>query len=366
MDKDLFNLAKMRSSGLPASSNLALVPRTSYTEPVPATVAPQDNTKVNTIDTELAAQETKIAQQAIKENPEEIPIIKSNKIDYLPSKYSSMEKFNTELSKLNMSEDAKRAILAQAGLESGWGKTSQSRLYHNYGNITAGSSWKGKTVKGGDKDAEGNKITQDWRVYDSMEDSMNNYVSFIKRLYPQAYSALTSEKFNIDDFTKGLVDNGVRKYATHKDYQSILKGVYGDVQAAYRQNPSLKQGGTLHRLTNTEMKRDWLNSYSTAQPQAGTRKFQEGGAMAAPAPEEGGAPAGPEGAPEGGGNELDAMLAEYAQSRDPQLAVAICDSLVEMVAQQGGAPAGPEGAPAPEGAPMARNGAKLRGPIFNK
>ena len=62
------------------------------------------------------------------------------------------------------------------------------------------------------------------------------------------------------------------------------------------------------------------------------------------------------------------MIAQYAQSRDPQLAVAIADALVEMMAgQAGGAPQG--GAPAPamanggrmayKPAPMFRKGGKL-------
>ena len=93
--------------------------------------------------------------------------------------------------------------------------------------------------------------------------------------------------------------------------------------------------------------KDWLKEYGN-KPQ----KFQEGGAMAQPAaaPAQG-----------GGGVDLDAMLAEYAQTRDPQLAVAIADMLVELVASQGGgAPAGPEA-----GAPMARRGTKMSSaPVF--
>ncbi len=113
------------------------------------------------------------------------------------------------------------------------------------------------------------------------------------------------------------------------------------------------------------MAKDWINQYGSAP-----RKFQEGGAMA-PA---GGAPAGPEGAPQGqeGGADIEAMLAEYAQTRDPQLAVAICDMLVEamMGAQGGGQPGGaPEGQAGPPqgGAPMGRNGMRMtRGPVFRK
>lgn len=112
------------------------------------------------------------------------------------------------------------------------------------------------------------------------------------------------------------------------------------------------------------MSKNWLNDYSNTS----VRKFQDGGSMA-PAPGgQGGAPA-PEGAPQGGAPDIEAMLAEYAQTRDPQLAVAICDTLVEAMmgagGPEGGAPAPEGGAPAPGGAPMARNGMKLgRGPIF--
>jgi len=110
------------------------------------------------------------------------------------------------------------------------------------------------------------------------------------------------------------------------------------------------------------MKKNWIENHK----QGNIKKFQQGGPMApAEAPVEGGAPAGPEAGAPAPGAEVDAMLAEYAQSRDPQLAVAICDMLVEMLAgAQGGAPA-PGGAP---GAPMARNGMKFKtsGPVFKK
>ena len=101
---------------------------------------------------------------------------------------------------------------------------------------------------------------------------------------------------------------------------------------------------------------NWINNYGP-----NPRKFQEGGPMAPPA-------AAPEGAPAGGAPDLEAMLAEYAQSRDPQLAVAICDALVEMMAAQAGPQAGPPAGPeGPEGPPMARRGTKLRkGPVFKK
>jgi hypothetical protein len=94
-------------------------------------------------------------------------------------------------------------------------------------------------------------------------------------------------------------------------------------------------------------KTDWINIYGNDTKTI--QKFQAGGPMAP----EAAAPAGPEA---GGQPDLQAMLAEYAQSRNPELAVAICDSLVEMMAAQGGAPQG--------GAPMARRGARMNAPRF--
>ena len=98
-------------------------------------------------------------------------------------------------------------------------------------------------------------------------------------------------------------------------------------------------------------KTDWINTYSGNRT---VQRFQAGGPMAGAAP----------GTPQEGqgqqGPDLEGMLQEYAQTRDPQLAVAICDTLVQLMAQQGGggmqaggvAPAGPE-------APMGRNGMRM-------
>ena len=101
------------------------------------------------------------------------------------------------------------------------------------------------------------------------------------------------------------------------------------------------------------MSTNWMNAYGQ---QGQPRKYQTGGPMeGAPAP----APAGPEAGPgpeQGGAPDIEGMLSEYAQTKDPQLAVAIADLLVEMMAQGGG-----------QAAPMARNGARMvSGPIFKR
>lgn len=99
--------------------------------------------------------------------------------------------------------------------------------------------------------------------------------------------------------------------------------------------------------------KNYLKAYAAPK----VNKFQMGGEMPAE-----GAQA-PQGAPapaQGGAPDVEGMLAEYAQSRNPQLAVAICDMLVEMMAQQGGA--------APQGAQSMRNGGRMNysAPMFRK
>lgn len=88
------------------------------------------------------------------------------------------------------------------------------------------------------------------------------------------------------------------------------------------------------------------------------RKLQEGGEIPAGAPAPEAAPA-PEQAPEQGGDPLEQIVmgaAQAVQTQDAQLALQVCQALVEL-AQGGGeqpAPAAPEGQ-----APVYKKGGKL-------
>ena len=75
-------------------------------------------------------------------------------------------------------------IIAQAILESGWGKSSLAAKYHNYFGLKAGTAWKGKTVnmKTGEEYTPGvhTTISAYFRVYDSMEEGIKGYFEFIQ------------------------------------------------------------------------------------------------------------------------------------------------------------------------------------------
>ena len=96
---------------------------------------------------------------------------------------------------------------------------------------------------------------------------------------------------------------------------------------------------------------DYLSKYANK----GVAKFQEGGAMP-----EGGAPA-QSGAPQGGGADVQGMLMQFAETQDPQLAVAICNELLKMMQGGGGAPAPAmeKGGRMEHTAPMFKKGGKL-------
>lgn len=114
--------------------------------------------------------------------------------------------------------DMVKMLVGQDILESG-GKPYNN----NWGNITAGSNYKGKKVKRGDKDAEGNPIQQDFRAYDSTKDYVKDKVSLLKRLYD----------FNKNDspevFAGKLTGNnkGGYKYATDPEYANKLARMWG-------------------------------------------------------------------------------------------------------------------------------------------
>jgi len=89
-------------------------------------------------------------------------------------------------------------IIAQAILESGWGKSKLAATYHNYFGLKCGTKWTGKSV---------NLITQEeyqpgtlttikdnFRVYDSMEEGVKGYFEFIQLARYQNLKGITDPK----------------------------------------------------------------------------------------------------------------------------------------------------------------------------
>lgn len=114
----------------------------------------------------------------------------------------------------------KSTVLAHAKLETGAGGLKTVGDY-NFGNIKAGSSWKGPTasVNAKEYDANGKAYNEPskFRAYESPEQAGQDYADLIKRKYPGAEGAASAEAF-----AKALKAGG---YATDPAYVSKFASV---------------------------------------------------------------------------------------------------------------------------------------------
>lgn len=110
-------------------------------------------------------------------------------------------------------------IIAQAALESNWGKSTLAAKYNNYFGIKAGSSWKGKSVNMTTREViDGASVTQqsNFRVYTTVLDSIldrNRLITGLAR-YKSALSAATPE-----DQIRAIQAGG---YATSPNYADTV------------------------------------------------------------------------------------------------------------------------------------------------
>lgn len=89
------------------------------------------------------------------------------------------------------------AIIAQACLESGYGKSLLSSEYCNYFGLKCGSAWTGKSVNLQTKEEYTagtlTTIRDNFRVYDSLEEGVKGYFDFIStKRYKNLFTAVSS------------------------------------------------------------------------------------------------------------------------------------------------------------------------------
>lgn len=110
-------------------------------------------------------------------------------------------------------------IIAQAILESNWGKSKLSAKYFNFFGLKCGSYWKGKSVNMSTKEEYSpgtlTSIKDNFRVFDSMEDGIIGYFEFINT---PRYSNLK----NVTDPYQYLKNIKADGYATSSKYVENL------------------------------------------------------------------------------------------------------------------------------------------------
>ena len=116
-------------------------------------------------------------------------------------------------------------IIAQAILESGWGKSALASKYHNYFGLKCGSSWSGESVNMTTKEEYKvgtlTNIRDNFRVYDSMEAGVKGYFVFINKKRYANLKGVTDP----ETYVKNLKADG---YATSSTYVANIMKVIRD------------------------------------------------------------------------------------------------------------------------------------------
>ncbi len=123
-----------------------------------------------------------------------------------------------------------KVLLAQAALETGWGRfvinNTEGQSSFNLFNIKADKSWHGdKTIETTLEFDQGvaKKVQAGFRVYDSYQQSFQDYVQFIKS--NPRYSVALQQAGNSESYVKALQQAG---YATDPDYAEKIMQIYHD------------------------------------------------------------------------------------------------------------------------------------------
>lgn len=117
-------------------------------------------------------------------------------------------------------------VIAQAALETGWGqkiiKTESGKSSNNLFNIKADSRWAGEKTHKETLEFENGamvKKREPFRVYDSIEQSVNDYLNLLTK--SERYQGALEKSTNVEQFLHNLQSAG---YATDPNYAKKIMG----------------------------------------------------------------------------------------------------------------------------------------------
>jgi len=120
-----------------------------------------------------------------------------------------------------------RALIAQAALETGWGRSQPGGDSHNLFGIKAGAHWNGASVQANTEEFDAGVASRDvasFRAYGSPRESVEDYVRLI-RDNPRYAGAMNTGN-DVQAFGNALQRGG---YATDPDYARKLAAVAAEV-----------------------------------------------------------------------------------------------------------------------------------------
>jgi flagellar protein FlgJ len=120
-----------------------------------------------------------------------------------------------------------RNLIAQAALETGWGRSQPGGDSHNLFGIKAGANWNGASVQANTEEFAGEtagRVDANFRAYGSARESVEDYVRLI-RDNPRYAGALNTGS-DVQAFATALQRGG---YATDPDYARKLVAAAAEV-----------------------------------------------------------------------------------------------------------------------------------------
>lgn len=150
-------------------------------------------------------------------------------------------------------------VIAQAILESGWGKSKLASTYHNYFGLKCGTKWTGKSVNmTTQEEYEPGTLTtikDNFRVYSNMEEGVKGYFEFIQLSRYQNLKGITDPK----KYLETIKSDG---YATSSTYvQNNMRLIEQYNLTQYDKKGGNTMGRTAQDVLN--VMRSWIN-YSEA------------------------------------------------------------------------------------------------------
>jgi flagellar protein FlgJ len=128
-----------------------------------------------------------------------------------------------------------RALIAQAALETGWGRSQPGGDSHNLFGVKAGAHWNGASVQANTQEFDAgvaSRVDASFRAYGSPRESVEDYVRLI-RDNPRYASAMNTGS-DVQAFAGALQRGG---YATDPDYARKLAAVAAEVGQRIAANP---------------------------------------------------------------------------------------------------------------------------------
>lgn len=162
-------------------------------------------------------------------------------------------------------ENVVPAIVAQACLESNYGKSSLSSKYFNYFGLKCGSSWTGKSVNLLTKEeyTKGSitTIKDNFRVYSDMKSGVQGYFDFIKASrYAKLKTAKTAKQYL--EYIKAA------GYATSSTYVELCMKVVNSLPADTKTETKTKTEKTYYSKDKIYTTKVTLNVRSSASASA--------------------------------------------------------------------------------------------------